>query len=118
MLSAEVKLHRLDVNSAVIGYKVMRVVSASTNAYPRYRPTNSHQFPADGWRKGDKYKSHALPTFANGRVSSPRVGFHAYKTARTAFNAAGSWDVVTRVKLFGHVVEHKNGYRAQYMLLT
>lgn len=63
-------------------------------------------------------KSHETPTKTKRNYASPHIGFHAYKSAQGAFKSAGYEEAVVKVRIWGRVVEHKNGYRAQYMKLV
>lgn len=41
-------------------------------------------------------------------------GVHAWKTMRGVLEYTGGWGIIGRVKLWGEVVEHEDGYRAEF----
>jgi hypothetical protein len=43
-----------------------------------------------------------------------RAGVHAWKTKREALEYNNGWGILGRVALWGSVVEHERGYRAEY----
>jgi len=64
------------------------------------------------WAPGELVEAHATPT------SDPRAGIHAFRTCAEALGEfMGGWGdglVLGSVAMWGQVVEHERGFRAQY----
>jgi hypothetical protein len=93
------------------GYKVVRV----SRGGKYWTPTHA-KMPAGGgrgYKPGKSYTAHAIPT-----VDMSGVGFHVFRTLASAKRACAPIHGVVRVKVYGVVVIHGDGYRAEYMDIT
>lgn len=98
--------------------KVQRIISRSAKnpviairVWKIYPPTPTL------WSTWQTYHEWKPGTNQADRVPTKDVrwcGLHAYKTMKTAKGTMTSSQVVGRVKLWGKIVVHERGYRAQY----
>lgn len=112
--SPVVQVHHVSHRKAFIGLRRWKWYSGNDICKPELMPAHYHRSKA--WRKPGEQKSRKP-----GRSKDSDQGFHAYKPdARRNGGAISSSEkstpdiAVGTVRLWGRVVEHRTGYRAQF----
>lgn len=70
------------------------------------------------WQPGNVIQSDKLPNFEGATpVNNQSFGIHTWKTLQGALQYVSEWTmpcIVGTVSIWGHIVEHKDGYRAEF----
>lgn len=85
--------------------------------------------PVKGWRAFTLHADGRLAAQSRSYVYAHRIavdidprnsgtrGFWCYKSKITARNRTAASEVLGKVRLYGHIVEHQRGYRAEILVL-